>query len=257
MQIHGIPSKTLGMEIGLNVLVPQYSATEGRCVKTPGPYPVLYLLHGYKENGLAWMRMTRIEYLLRNKPVVVVMPDTHDNWWVNTKTEWNYFDFLTGELPQMIGDWLPVSQRREDAMIAGFSMGGYGALNAALNRPDLYGHAAAFAPVCDLSDFYRRDVPMRAEWVFGSREEYLAGPQHPANAAAALAASDSPRTPIYMACGTNDSLYNGCLAFRDCALGLGLPLSWNPMEGHKHDWFFAEEALVKSLAWAGIAKEAV
>ena len=55
-----------------------------------------------------------------------------------------YRTFFTEELPMFITSVFPVSKKREDTYIAGFSMGGYGAWYLALSAPHLY----AKLPAC-------------------------------------------------------------------------------------------------------------
>jgi S-formylglutathione hydrolase len=58
---------------------------------------------------------------------------------------YNMYDYVTEELPALIGDHFPV----EIALcsIFGHSMGGHGALVAALRNPDRYRSVSAFAPI--------------------------------------------------------------------------------------------------------------
>ena len=77
LEMH-MDSVKLGMGTTLNVLVPQYSEVNYRGTDSKENFKVIYLLHGYVEDGSMWLRMTAIERLLRTKPVVVVMPDCYN-----------------------------------------------------------------------------------------------------------------------------------------------------------------------------------
>jgi S-formylglutathione hydrolase len=55
---------------------------------------------------------------------------------------WSY---VTEELPELIAGNFPVDPKRQS--ILGHSMGGHGALTAALRHPDRYRAASAFAPI--------------------------------------------------------------------------------------------------------------
>lgn len=49
-----------------------------------------------------------------------------------------FFTYIADELPGKMRAFLPLSERREDTFIAGFSMGGYGAFKIGLARPMQY-----------------------------------------------------------------------------------------------------------------------
>jgi S-formylglutathione hydrolase len=55
---------------------------------------------------------------------------------------WSY---ITAELPELVAGHFPIDPRRQS--ILGHSMGGHGALTAALRVPDRYRAASAFAPI--------------------------------------------------------------------------------------------------------------
>ena len=41
----------------------------------PGPWPVLYLLHGLSDDHSMWTRRTSLERYVEQMPLLVVMPD--------------------------------------------------------------------------------------------------------------------------------------------------------------------------------------
>lgn len=55
------------------------------------------------------------------------------------------YDYIVMELPELVEQNLPVSQKRS---ISGHSMGGHGALVMALRHQDMYASVSAFAPIC-------------------------------------------------------------------------------------------------------------
>ena len=69
----------------------------------------------------------------------MIMPDVDRSWYTDSAYGLNYFDFLTKELPQICHKHFRVfSEKREDNIVAGYSMGGYGALKVALTYPEPY-----------------------------------------------------------------------------------------------------------------------
>ncbi|MEM8751999.1 MAG: S-formylglutathione hydrolase [Pseudomonadota bacterium] len=62
------------------------------------------------------------------------------------------YDYVVEELPRLVAESLPVSDRRG---ITGHSMGGHGAMTIALRNPERYASLSAFAPIAN---------PTRSDW---------------------------------------------------------------------------------------------
>jgi S-formylglutathione hydrolase FrmB len=118
-------------------------------------WPVLYLLHGLNGSCRDWPTLGGIKETLdelvaarRIKPMIVVMPDAGNSWYVNSASYCGPGDYETAmldDLPRAIEQKFAVRQDREGRAIAGLSMGGYGALRLALSRPDRYVAAASLS----------------------------------------------------------------------------------------------------------------
>ncbi|MFH0991313.1 MAG: alpha/beta hydrolase family protein [bacterium] len=101
-------------------------------------YPVLYLLHGYGGDYTDWTKRTRLTSYINNIPLIIVMPDGENSWYVNSVTDYQdkFEDYVTRDIPWYIQKKYAVDSSRQG--IAGLSMGGYGALMLALRHPSLY-----------------------------------------------------------------------------------------------------------------------
>lgn len=61
--------------------------------------------------------------------IAVVMPEVGRTWYTDTQYDLKHFTFVADKLPAVCRSYFKgMSARREDNMIGGFSMGGYGAL---------------------------------------------------------------------------------------------------------------------------------
>jgi S-formylglutathione hydrolase FrmB len=115
-------------------------------------YPVLYLLHGAWDDYTSWTRETDVEELTADLPLLVVMPDGgregfYTDWWNEGDggpPAWETFH-LSEVRDILERDWRASDER----VIAGLSMGGYGAMHYATAHPDLFEAAAAFSGVLD------------------------------------------------------------------------------------------------------------
>jgi S-formylglutathione hydrolase FrmB len=131
-------SKTLKMPVEMELLVPQQQMPLKAALK------VLVLLHAENRDRTEWLLKSQIEELVKDLPLLVVMPSGKNSSFVNTANGYRYMDFITQELPQFLKKLFFVSGEREDWLIAGNSTGGYGALHCCLNNPAVFGAAASF-----------------------------------------------------------------------------------------------------------------
>lgn len=181
------------------------------------PYPVLYLLHGHGQDHTSWLRLSRLEAYLKDAEVIVVMPNGTRGSYVDGVSTYRYGSYLTEELPVILRNWFHITEKREETFIAGISMGGYGALRAALACPEKYAAAAGLssairldrvrpAPEGGLSIPDRPDIAGNYRAVFGSEESFAASAYNLENLARDLQSSERPRPRLLQVCGDRDPL---------------------------------------------------
>jgi S-formylglutathione hydrolase FrmB len=209
---------------------------------------VLYLLHGLSDDGSAWQRYTSIETLAAAYGLVVVMPSVGRGFYADQPNGQRYFTYLTEELPHYLADVFGLQPRREDTLIAGNSMGGYGAFKAAFAYPERFAAAASFSGVLSL-EFIRlmADDPRRDEFahLFGDLEKLFGGPGDPA---VWYAQADPARLPrLYMSCGRQEDLYPINLMVHAALQKLHIPVDYYE-EDARHEWFFWDKEIRRFLA---------
>ena len=118
----GFFSESLGMAVHCMALLPH--AREG---ETLPKRQTLYLLHGYGDSYTSWIRKTNLERYAAHHNLAVIMPDAQKSAYTDMTHGGKFFTYIADELPGKMRAFLPLSERREDTFIAGFSMGGYGA----------------------------------------------------------------------------------------------------------------------------------
>ena len=142
-------SQALDMEIGA-----VFVAADD-CGAVP-PRKVAYLLHGLQGRYDDFLHYTVLPDLCRSYHCLFVLPDAQRSFYTDMACGNDYFTYLTRELPRLVSDLFRVSSAPEDTVILGASMGGFGALKAALTFPERYAACAAFSPCClDLADYLR------------------------------------------------------------------------------------------------------
>src|SRR5512138_2093506 len=123
---------TVGLNLPLNIILPDPGQMKGIPVRER---KVLYLLHGLSDDASAWQRFTAIETIAAAYGLVVVMPSVGRSFYTDQPNGQRFFSYLVDELPRYLADVFDLQPRRENTLIAGNSMGGYGAMKAAFLRP--------------------------------------------------------------------------------------------------------------------------
>ncbi|MFG1817230.1 alpha/beta hydrolase-fold protein [Kribbella sp. NPDC049174] len=148
-----VRSATLGEDINYNVYLPAGYADSTR------RYPVLYLLHGRGDSMAAWTQVkSRLDELIGSgeiPPTIAVMPDAP---WSNRASY--YVDsaytgadrgrpvetaFFRDLVPHVDASYRTIADRNGRA-VAGYSMGGAGALRYAMAHPEVFGASIALSP---------------------------------------------------------------------------------------------------------------
>jgi len=206
-------SESLKRCVSVYVILPEKTKTMiGMDGVATESYKTLWLLHGLSDDHSIWLRRTSIERYAAERGIAVVMPCVDRSWYTDTAYGAKYFTFITEELPRICRNYFRgMSAAREDNLIAGLSMGGYGAVKAALTCPDRFGACASLSGALDIASFGGRD-DLKDEWrgIFGfglNEASELRGTRHDLFALAQKSKQEElPLPKLYMWCGTEDFL---------------------------------------------------
>ena len=236
-------SDALGMETMAAVFYPG----EKKRRSPTGETPVLYLYHGLSDNHTAWLRRSRIEALAEAAGIAVVMPEVQRSYYADMLYGPSYFQYVADELPAFCREVFRLSDRREDTFVAGLSMGGYGALRAALTHPERFAGAASFSGAVEAAGHMRRN-PKDCMAVNG-------GVVRPEEDLLRLAAGISPaaRPRLYLSCGLDDFLLEENERFSASLDGLGWAHTYETWEG-AHEWSFWDASIEKALRFFSLIK---
>ncbi len=142
--------KTLGFETQVYVSLPY----DGHRYQKDGPTKSLILLHGISDNASGWIRHGLADEFAARYNIAVIVPDGHKSFWLDMRHGGHYTEYLTGELPEMMGNMFHIPADPDHLMIAGLSMGGFGALHAALSEPGVFTAVGSFSGVTDIRAFF-------------------------------------------------------------------------------------------------------
>ena len=217
-------------------------------------YPVLWLLHGASGNYADWWRFTAIELYAQQYGIAVVMPSAENSFYANTPLG-RYFDYIAEELPETLSTMFPLSTKREDNIVAGFSMGGHGAYKFGLIRPEKYAGIGVFSA----GNFLEIGDPPAGsptaelnKLIFGTSETHdLYGTEHDISYLAKLALESGKQMPeLFVCCGTEDMGFKTSEStYQYMTQTLGMKGEWRQDKGF-HDWYFWGAMLPEFMLWA-------
>lgn len=228
----------LGETHDVNVYLPEdYAAA--------APYPVIYLLHGWPESPEKWRRAdVESQADLYGVVLVAIEGDDDDikpSWYSRSTnlpypagSDWrvSFYDwFFDGVLPWVEANY-EVRTDPGGRAIAGFSMGGKGALSLAGHRPDLFGAVAAIAGVMDLHDYATR---YEISDVYGPLAEHEL--RYAADSPLELA-PNLKGLSITLLHGADDTYwvhYEQSRVMSQKLYALGYPHLWEEIPGQDHD----------------------
>lgn len=225
-------SSQLKCNTQVNVILPD--RWEGESFKT------LWLLHGLSDNHTAWVRNTSIERYAASYGLAVIMPEVQRSWYADTGYGMNYFSYISDELFEFCNSHFKgMSTKREDNIIAGLSMGGYGALKVALTYPERYGYCASLSGALDICRRGRNCAieEWRAIFDYSMQSPLeLDGGKNDIFALATKNSEEKRSSPkLYLWCGTEDALIENNDRFHKHLCDLGIDHVYETSEGN-HSW---------------------
>lgn len=236
-------SKALKMPVEAEVLVPQ-PGIKGTSQKDS--YKVIILLHGANHDRTEWLLKSQIYDFVKEEPILVFMPSGKNSFFVNTANGYNYMDYITKEVPEFIKKHFRVSKDREDWLIAGESMGGYGACVCGLNHREQFGNIGIFSGALDIVSTETHLPVINMELVFGGDFEKVADSSYNVYKFC-HEIPENERPNIFMCCGRQDRLYNMNFRFYN-AVKDGYDVTYYEDDGG-HDFDFWNVQLKKMIKW--------
>ena len=245
-------SQCLHRHVPLNVLLPADYAPPGAKFKT------LYLLHGYMGDCSDWLLNTPVNELAQQYGMAVVLPSGENGFYVDQPTSGVLGGQYVGvELVDYTRKLFPLSHAREDTLVGGLSMGGYGAIRTALRYPETFGHCIGLSPALatEVVTKATEEPNMMGvtryyyERLFGDLSKVGESDNAPLKLARDVLNSGGPVPDLFLACGYNDVLSNAARELHHGLEALGFPHVYEEGPG-SHEWAFWRRFLVRGLEHA-------
>lgn len=208
------------------------------CQKPAAKYPVLYLLHGYANDSHGWLDYTNVRRYAEEQRIAVVMCDCGNSFYVDHPGAGEfYYEYLAKELPEFVCGNFAVSDRPEDTYIAGYSMGGYGAILHAFRSPEQYRAAGFLSPAVGADparDKELTDLSELPDAYSMIRELKSSGKKIPA---------------LFLGIGQDDFLYENVTRFHRELNESGIAHRYDDIPGYGHEYPFWDQELEAFIRW--------
>ena len=158
-------------------------------------------------------------------------------------SNYRMWSYVTEELPELVDEHFPVDSKRQS--ILGHSMGGHGALTAALRHPEHYRAASAFAPIV---------APSRVPWGIKALGGYL-GDNKDAwrkHDAVALIEDGARFSELLVDYGDADQFLTEQLRpelLQGACEKAHIPLTLRRQAGYDHSYYFISTFMADHLRW--------
>jgi putative tributyrin esterase len=224
-----------------------------------GPFPVLYLLHGISGDSTNWVRHSRIEWYVRELPLIVVMPDGYRGFYTDNEQGPAFARHFGVELIDFVDGNFRTRPERSARAIGGLSMGGYGALRIGLGFADKFisvnSHSGAlgrskadFSHEAEEAGRHRdkpREFLAELRRIFGARPN---GTDHDILLLAERAQQAGKLPHLLIDCGTEDFLLDDNRDFHRLLKDAGIPHDYREHKG-AHDWDYWDRHVQDALTW--------
>jgi len=240
-------SKCLMRKVSVNGIIPFDTEAEA-------PYKTLYLLHGLSDNKEAWLLNTRIYQWARERKLAVIMPNGENMFYLDNDALMDrHGEFVGSELLEASRKLFRLSDKREDTFIAGFSMGGYGAIRNGLKYNQNFGYLAGMAPALIMDmlldpEFEKRRGDFHERTAFGDLNELIGSDKDPRAQVKAMKHSGEDFPQIYLSCGTEDILITPTRELHECLTKYDVSHKYVELPGG-HTWDFINEDMLRVLDW--------
>lgn len=220
-------SEALWREVTYTALLPDPA------VVGPGPYPVLYQLHGGNQSHTSWLHHSGLARQVRNLPLIVALPDGAQSRWANGGPPFTHYeDFLVRDLAQHLRATFPTTL--DGWAIGGNSMGGLGAMRLGIKYPTL------FISVWAHSGVYPTAAQLPEHW-------YWSGLPADLDCYQLIAQADPAHPPrLSLDCGLDDHLLESNRRFHSFLDERGVLHSFREHPGG-HNWEYWQDHLADGL----------
>jgi len=241
-----LQSQIIGRLLPYNAILPRGYALPGR------RYPVLYLLHGHGGDHNSWIAHTKLTDYAAKFDLIIVTPEGEDGWYTDSATVAGekFESFVVNELIHDVENRFRVVPERRARAIAGYSMGGYGALKFGLKYPQLFAFAGSLSGAFDAPS---RTDDTSIMHTFGPLNSSTRERNDLTKIANSVQSTLLPQ--LYFDCGANDPWLASNRALHADFERLSINHEYEEQPG-AHDWAYWDQHITMLLPLAAAALSA-
>lgn len=219
-------------------------------------YSVIYLLHGLSGNYKNWTEKTNLLQYATEHNFLIVMVEGENGWYVDTGTQPRAFyeTYIVKELIPEIDKKFRTLSDRKHRIIAGLSMGGYGAIKFGLKYPEKFGFVGSFSGALGIAT---ADTDKMYGWIaetvkraFGDSESPVRRNNDIFAILRGLSSDQLSQLPfIYLDCGTEDFLFRENQEFMTLLVEKKVKHEYRHLPG-AHTWTYWDSQIFDFLRLA-------
>ncbi len=218
-------------------------------------YPILYLLHGLTGHFDNWTDKTKLTEYAAKYNYIIVMPEGDNGWFTDSATVFNdrYESYIIKELIPEIEKNYRVKTARENRLIAGLSMGGYGAIKFGLKYPEMFAVVGSFSGALGAALWTEKElggntfISKTIMSVYGAADSKTRRENEIFQIVREMPADKIKSLPfIYLDCGTEDMLYRSNRDFANLLQEKKVPHEFRELPGG-HNWIFWDSQIQEFL----------
>ncbi|MBK6748821.1 MAG: esterase family protein [Acidobacteria bacterium] len=247
-----LKSKMMAREMPYRVILPTGYADPKQ---TSLRFPVVLLLHGLTGHYSNWIDKTGLVAYAAKHDFIIVTPEGDNGWYSDSVTAANdkYESYIVKELIPEIDAKYRTLADRDHRMVAGLSMGGYGALKFGLKYPEMFSFVGSFSGALGAPSFTEKtagNIGKGIDVIMGAED----GDSRKSNDIFRMIRELTPdrlkALPyIYQSCGTEDFLIQNNREYLALLNEKKVPHEYREHPGG-HTWPFWDEQVREFLAVA-------
>lgn len=245
-----LESKLMGREMPYRVVLPN-----GYEKNTSSRYAVVYLLHGLGGHYDNWTERTKLSEYSVPYNFIIVTPEGENGWYTDgvTDPKAKYESYIVQELIPEIDKKFRTIADRQNRMIAGLSMGGFGAIKFGVKYPEMFSVAGSFSGAVTAASYRTPDelppgnIRTALLATFGEPDSAT----KKSNDLMAMIREASPEKLkslpfLYIDCGTEDFLFKNNRDFVNLLVEKKVPHEFRQLPG-SHNWQFWDSQVKEFL----------
>ena len=212
-QTLSLKSRLMAREMPYRIILPGNYKSQAKT-----RFPVVYLLHGLDGHYDNWTDKTKVTEYARKYNLIIITPEGNNGWYTDSISTPNdkYESYIIQELIPEIDAKFHTLADRDHRIIAGLSMGGYGAVKFGLKYADKFSIVGSFsgalgaATVTDNMGTRWRLIGDTINSTFGKADSDARKANDVFRLIDEMTSENAKSLPfIYISCGTEDALSCG------------------------------------------------